>query len=334
MRFSRLLWLLLFAPLMVAAAGPKAKVADHAGTFERIAMQSQGLPYAKRAVAIRKKFDRILPGLYTEKDDPRIIEALKDFPNLRPAYLSVERRFENHLDNSVRRFRAFFPGFTPEVPIYLVHSLGTRDGGTDHVAGRKVMIFGADVIADQHYGESLQPFFDHEIFKLEHARHFAGCGQLWCPLWQEGLATYAASVMTPGASDHQLLLDMPEPVRPATEARWGEALCWISGRFGSTREREIQAAFTDGLPLAELPPRFANYVGLRIAIEAAKRRSLPQLARLDGQAARPIIAAALGALIAEADAPCAGPAGSEPPLQMAQASDQLTAFYWPDHPEY
>ena len=153
MRFSRLLWLLLFAPLMVAAAGPKAKVADHAGTFERIAMQSQGLPYAKRAVAIRKSFDRIMPGLYTEKDDPRIIEALKDFPNLRPAYLSVERRFENHLDNSVRRFRAFFPGFTPGVPIYLVHSLGTRDGGTDHVAGRKVMIFGADVIADQHYGE-------------------------------------------------------------------------------------------------------------------------------------------------------------------------------------
>ena len=84
-----------------------------------------------------------------------------------------------------------------------------RDGGSDYVGGQKVMLFGADVIAKIHNDESLQPFLEHELFHLEHARHFADCDQLWCPLWQEGLATYAASAMTPGASDHQLLLDQP-----------------------------------------------------------------------------------------------------------------------------
>ncbi len=320
MRFARLLLLLIVAPLL-AAAGPKVEVADHAGEFERIAMQSQGLPYARRVAAIRKAFDRIMPGLYTDQDEPKITEALKDFANIRPVYLSVERRFSKHVAMSVRRFRTQFPDFAPTVPIYLVHSLGQRDGGTDHVAGREVMIFGADRIAELHYGESLQPFFDHELFHLEHARHFDDCDQLWCPLWQEGLATYAAALMTPDASDHQLMLDMPEPIRPATDARWGEALCWIASRFNSIKPNDIGTAFADGSALADLPPRFGNYVGLRIAVEAAKRRSLPQLARLDGEAARPIIAAALGSLIAQAHAPCGAPAGNGPAMQMALGTD-------------
>ncbi len=320
MRLARLILLLTFAPLL-AAAGPKIQVVDHAGAFERVAMESQGLPYAQRAAAVRKAFDRIMPGLYTEQDAPRIVEALKDFPNIRPVYLSVERRFSKKLATSVERLRGHFPGFAPAVPIYLVHSLGQRDGGTHHVAGRKVMIFGADLIAQNYYGQPLQSFFDHELFHLEHDRHFTHCDQLWCSLWQEGLATYAASLMTPGASDEQLLLDVPIPIRPATDARWDDAVCWASWRFASTRADDIDVAFTAGQEQAGLPSRFGYYVGMRIAVEAAKRRSLPELTRLDSKAARAIVAEALGSLIAQADAPCEAPGPSRPIVLTALGLD-------------
>jgi hypothetical protein len=56
-------------------------------------------------------------------------------------------------------------------------------------------------------------------------RHFEDCDQLWCSLWQEGLATYAAAVLTPDASDHQLILDVPHPIRYDTDSHWADALC-------------------------------------------------------------------------------------------------------------
>ena len=179
--------------------------------------------------------------------------------------------------------------------------------GTDLVAGKKVMLFGADMIAELHNDDSLRPFLEHELFHLEHARHFADCDQFWCLLWQEGLATYAASTMTPGASDHQLLLDMPRPVRGPTDQRWTEALCTAAKQFDGTDKAATSAAFTGGENASGLPPRFGYYVGLRVATEAARQQSLPTMTRLDNANARPIVANALSALLAEADASCPGP---------------------------
>ncbi len=311
MRFAGILTLLA-APLLLGAAAPAVRFADHAGTFDRVAMRTRGMESEARIAAVRAEFDRRVPGLYTDRDAKRIVEALEGYPKIRTAYRAVERRFGRELAGAVRGFRAIFPDFVPPLPIWLVHSLGIRDGGSDYVAGRKVMMFGADVIARIHNDNSLQPFLNHELFHLEHARHFDDCDQLWCPLWQEGLATYAASAMTPGATDHQLLLDLPTPIRPATDARWGEALCWISTRFDSAQSGDADAAFTGGKRPGELPSRFGYYVGMRIAAEAAKRRPLPALARLDDEGARPVVAAALGSLIAAAKAPCDAPAATGP----------------------
>jgi hypothetical protein len=41
---------------------------------------------------------------------------------------------------------------------------------------------------------------------------FPECDQVWCNLWTEGLAVYAAQQLNRDASDSQLLLMQPEPI--------------------------------------------------------------------------------------------------------------------------
>ena len=291
------------------------------GDFERVADSTSGLPMAERVKVFRSTFDKLYPGLYADVDqsrlDGRIEKALTEFPSIRSTYDQVERKFPEALASAMKEFRGAFPDFTPPMPIYLIHSLGTRDGGTDWVAGRMVMLFGADEIAQFHWDESLQPFILHELFHIEHIRHFADCDQLWCSLWQEGLATYTASVLTPNASDHQLILDVPHPIREDTDSHWPDALCWTAEHFDSTNRSEVSAAFTGGPKpstfsrdrrLAPLPSRFGYYIGLRVATQAVKTRSLSELNRLDDQAARPVIARALAELMQASHLSCPLPA--------------------------
>ena len=292
-----------------------------ASDFERVADSTSGLPMTERVRVFRSTFDKLYPSLYAHPDqsrlDGRIEKALTYFPSIRSTYDQVEPKFPEALANAMKEFCGAFPDFTPQMPIYLIHSLGTRDGGTDQVAGCKVMLFGADEIAQFHWDESLQPFIVHELFHIEHSRHFADCDQLWCSLWQEGLATYTASVLTPDASDHQLTLDVPHPIRRDADAHWGSALCWMAEHFDSTNPSEISAGFTGGPKpatysgdrrLAPLPSRFGYYIGLRVAAQAAKARSLSELDRLDNQAARPVAARALAELMQASHLSCRLPA--------------------------
>lgn len=305
----------------VAAAPPPVPFTNLAPAFDAFEARTAGMDPARRVAEFRATFDRLAPGLYTARDpaklDRRIAAALAEFPAIRTAYRQVEREFPATLAGSVARFRKVFSDFVPPLPIYLTHQLGVRDGGSDYVNGRKVMLFGADMIARLHNDDSLPTFLDHELFHLEHARHFDDCDQLWCVLWQEGLATHAAATLTPGASDHQLLLDQPAPIRAPTDARWGDALCFVATRFDAVDGGDIDAVFTGGAQAAGLPSRFGYYVGLRIAEQAGRARSLAALDRLDNEAARPVVAGALASLIAEAHAPCAPPAATGPITRTA-----------------
>lgn len=301
-----------------------------AGDFERVADSTSGLAMAERVKVFRSTFDKLYPGLYADRDesrlDGRIERALIGFPSIRSTYDEIERKFPEALESAMKEFRKAFPDFTPPMPIYLIHSLGTRDGGTDLVAGRMVMLFGADEIAQLHWDESLQPFLLHELFHIEHIRQFPDCDQLWCSLWQEGLATYTASVLTQNASDHQLILDVPHPIREDTDAHWQDALCWTAEHFDSTNPLEVSAAFTGGPKpstfsrnprLVPLPSRFGYYIGLRVAAQAAKARSLSELDRMDNQGARPLVARALTELMQASHLSCPLPARQGPITHVA-----------------
>lgn len=307
--------------LLIGAAPPPVTFTDYASDFDRIETATRDQPIARRVAAIRTAFARIRPGLYADPDpaalDRRIATALTGFPAIRARYRTVVRAFPVALKQAVGRFRAVFPGFVPPMPIILAHELGVRDGGSDYVAGQKVMLFGADVIARIHDDAALQPFLDHELFHLEHTRHFADCDQFWCPLWQEGLATDAARVMTIGATDHQLMLDLPRPIRAPTDTRWAQALCLVSANFDATDPDTTGTAFLGNRHPPGLPPRFGYYVGLRIAEEAERQQPIQRLAALSDEAARPVVAAALTQLLRDAQAPCAPPAAAGPITRAA-----------------
>jgi len=314
----RQILLAIAACLIVSASAPaqRVKFTDYAGDFDRFEARTRGMDADARVALFRQTFAHIRPGLYADTDDAaldkRIARALADFPAIRDRYRAVEGRFPSALATAVARFRTIFPQFRSPLPIILADELGVRDGGSDYVGGGKVMLFGADVIARIHDDDSLQPFLDHELFHLEHARHFADCDPFWCLLWQEGMATYAAQRMTPHATDHQLLLDQPRPIRAETDAHWGEALCRVAGTFDSSEAEATDQAFLGNHHPPELPPRYGYYIGLRIVEAAARGQSLPALARLDDEAARPVVVAALARLIAEGRAPCTPPAPQGP----------------------
>jgi hypothetical protein len=295
---------------LLSSAAPPPDYTDLATPFEQVATATAGEPEATRIAAVRDKLDALLRGIYPPgaHTDRLIARALAGFPAQQAGYDRVIRDFPAALKSAVAHFRKVFPDFTSPLPIFLYHSLGQRDGGSAYLdpGHRQVALFGADLIAKYHADDSLQPFLDHELFHLEHARTFADCDQLWCPLWQEGLAVDAAAAMTPGATDHQLLLDIPTNIRTSTDARWATALCFVSTHFDDTSEAVIgQALMGGGKPPSGLPDRFGYYVGYRLA--QATGRPVPSLARLDHQAARRLLRATLIRLMKEAEADCAPP---------------------------
>jgi hypothetical protein len=302
------------AALSLGAAAPVGFV-DLATPFERVATATEGQPPAARVAAVRSSIDALLPGVYPARaaTDQRIARALAEFPAQQAEYDRAVAGFPAALADAVTRFRRVFPDFAPQLPIYLYHSLGVRDGGSAYLepGHRPVILFGADVIGRLHADDSLEPFLDHELFHLQHARTFPDCEPLWCVLWQEGLAVDAAAAMTPGASDHQLLLDQPAAIRAPTDAHWTAALCFIAAHFDDPDEAAIgQALLGGGRPPSGLPDRFGYYVGFRIA--QATGRSITELGRLDHAAARRLLRATLVRLMAEAKAGCPPPAAALP----------------------
>ena len=259
---------------------------------------------------MRQALDRLLPGVYAAGDgtDRRIARALADFPARREGYDQAVRAFPAALDNAVAQFRTVFPGFAPPLPIFLYHSLGVRDGGSDYLepGHRHVMFFGADMIARLHADDSLGPFLDHELFHLEHAHAFPDCDQLWCVLWQEGLAVDATAAMNPGVTDHQLLLDWPTPIRAPVDAHWTQAVCFVAAHFDDTADAALAQAFQgSGKPPTGLPDRFGYYVGYRLARETGQ--GIVALDRLGHEAARALLQATLARMLADAKADCAPP---------------------------
>ncbi|MET0550980.1 MAG: hypothetical protein ABW002_17095 [Xanthomonas sp.] len=295
---------------LAASAAPATHAVDLATPFEKAAIETAGQPEDVRIATIRSRINALVPGLYPDDagTDRRIGTALHRFSVDQDDYDRVVADFPTALNGAIERFQAVFPGFASPLPIYLYHSLGQRDGGSGYLqpGNRHVMLFGADMIAQYHSDDSLEPFLIHELFHLQHARRFADCDPLWCTLWQEGLAVQATATMVPQATDHQLLLDIPAPIRAPTDRRWPAALCFVAAHFDDRDSAATANALQmGGHPPDGLPERFGYYVGFRLA--QATGLQITRLSRLDHRAARAVARAALLALMTQAHASCAAP---------------------------
>jgi len=286
---------------------PRAHYTDLTPAFLKFFDETVGMEENARVALLRERMDALLPGFYqprVEKDpaqyDARLARGLRDFPEQRPRFEQVQKDFAAAFDAGMLHFRKDFPTFTPDVPIYLVHSFGEMDGGTRTLAGKNVMVFGADVIARIHDPRTLTPFLDHELFHIEHRKHFGDCDQVWCALWAEGLATYAASVMNPGADDEQLLLTRPKPIRAAVDANWAAALCFTRSKLDSTSDDDYRPLFVGGADNGQFPRRFGYYMGLRAIQALDGKYSLMQLANMPVDQAHAVLTKSFDRLVKKA----------------------------------
>jgi len=299
--------------ILVAGACPAAEPAasqsfvlvDLATPYAAFWDESRDLATPERVAAFKSRFDVLLPGFFTAQRvgwtsdsqyDGAIASSFEKFPAIRTRFTATTAVFAKLLAPAHQSFTKTFPDLRPIGPIYLVHSLGEFDGGTRQVSGVNRLMFGIDVIARLHDFPDEQPFFHHELFHVYHSQFFEECEQAWCALWMEGLAVFAARSLNPAASDAELLLSSPRPIRADVELDRKAAVCAAVARLDSSQPVDYAALFSNGPAPNGLPPRFGYYVGYLAAQEAARRQSLTGLAHLDNAAARAVLAAALARL--------------------------------------
>jgi hypothetical protein len=274
------------------------ELVDLATPYTAFWEETQKLPTAERVAAFKTRFDKLLPGYYSiervtwttaEKYDARIARSFEKFPEIRERFMAATANFSRLLAPAHQSFKQTFPDLKPIGPIYLVNSLNEFDGGTREWGGKARLMFGIDVMVQVHDYPDETPFFHHELFHVYHQQYFHGCEEAWCALWAEGLATLVAHRLTPGATDAQLLLTSPKPLRPEVERDRKAAVCAVVSRLDSKNPDDLGGLFSSGPQVGDLPPRFGYYVGYLVAEEAAKGRSLMDLAHLDSKAAREIV---------------------------------------------
>ncbi len=302
MRFLRRLAALALTvvalPTAALAAGERIRLVDLTPAFAASWERTKDLPDAERAAAFEADFAPILPGFYDPKRakygnadqfQARVLRGLKAFPGQRAGIEDVSRRFGVMIAPALTSFETRFGPMTGYPPVYLVDSLGEFDGGTRDLKEGMRLLFGADLIAGIHANHDIRPFFHHELFHLYHHGYFSDCEAVWCSVWQEGLAVYVAKTLNPNASDEELLLTLPEPIRPAVDAHLAAAVCAVQARMDSQSDDDQSALFSFKRLNPELPPRFGYYLGYRVAERLGQTHSLEELAHLPTAKVRPLI---------------------------------------------
>jgi hypothetical protein len=303
----------LFCAVTLVAAAPPPKhsagtrgglrFVDLTPVFDRIWTSTSKLPDDKRVETFEAEFNKVLPGFYSAKRvsdfiEPAhyremILKGLKDYPAQRAGIRRVSHQFASLVAPARGEFEATFGPMHGYPPIYLVNSFGEFDGGTRDLPEGSRLMFGADMIDRLYKGRSMKPFVEHELFHLMHARTFPNCDPVWCNLWEEGLATYVAATLNPKASDAELGLTIPQPIRPAVEAHRKQAFCAVRERLDSTKPEDYAPLFYGNKNVPGLPPRMGYYVGYLVVSEAGKTRSLKQLAALKPAEVKPLVTSTL-----------------------------------------
>ena len=292
---SRLLAALLGVLLAAACATAREpaedrlKLIDLTPEVTRAWDETASLPDSERVTAFKAHFATILPGFYSHERfgmpepgpyDERLLAGLKGYPEQRPKVEEASRRFAAMLEPARTSFEREFGPMRGYPPVYLVVSFGEFDGGTRSLPGGSFLMFGADMVAKLHLQHDIRPFFHHELFHLYHSRYFAECEQIWCSLWTEGLAVHVAKTLNPSATDGELLLTQPGPIRPEVDADRTAAVCAVVARLDSADPTAAEALFSFRRLGPGLPPRFGYYVGYLAAAEMGRTRSPQQLARM------------------------------------------------------
>ena len=286
----------------VAAAQPaKLELVDLTEEFADVQAANGFKSPPEQAKAVRAHFAKRLPGFYEParfgSDAPKyelmFAKNVASFPKVRDKTAEAAARFKAMFPAAVQSFEATFGPVPYSRPVYLVVSLGEFDGATRSLPQGEVLLFGADMIAQYHAKNDVTPFFHHELFHIYHSPRFDNCNKLWCSLWNEGLATHVAATLNPGATDPELLLTIPEPIRPEIEKDPKPAICATWQRLDSEMSEDRMALFSFQRLGPGIPPRAGYLIGQWVAADLGKTRNLKELAEMNGEPLRAEIEASL-----------------------------------------
>jgi hypothetical protein len=228
------------------------------------------------------KAERFKSFLTPAQYDERIEKAIKEFPTIRAVYTAKAQQFSTELPKYTETFKAAFPDFQPPEDIYVVHSLSEMDGGFRTIDGKATMIFGVDSMARIHGDNNESAFFHHELFHAYHAPYVKACdgAGIWSNLWVEGLATYVSHALNPGATEREMMIDLPDNMAARTRAMLPQALAHVESVLDKNDDTTYENLFLLR-GKGELPKRSGYYLGYLIAQDAAKTHGLQQMAKME-----------------------------------------------------
>jgi len=284
------------------ATTPEYEFTDLTAAYVAFFDRTKDLATDARVAAFKADMAARFPGFYDAarltymtpgEYDASIARSFAQFPQRREAFTRTSASFRSMLQPAIDSFVRTFSDFRSAGHIVLLHSLGETDGGTRNLGGRSYLVFGADVMARLHAPGEERPFFHHELFHVYNGQFFGDCDAVWCALWMEGLAVYVSEQLNAGASDAELLLTSPRPIRAAVDANLVRAVCAIRARLDSTAQQDYASFFIGSSSFEDLPPRSGYYIGYLALKQAGKTQSPSALAHLDQSQARAALESAL-----------------------------------------
>ena len=221
---------------------------------------------------------------------PQVVgDALAKVPALEPDMRELSGRLSTELPRQIARFREAFPRFRCDTAVYFLYSAGAFDGATREVSGKDALMFGIDVIAQ--LKEQLSPLVMHELFHVYHGERIPKApATFYWQMWEEGLASYVSRRLDPDVPEDEVCCLPPAGPIDAARAR---IVAGALERLDSDRPDDYRRYFLGGKEEFDIPHRSGYLLGYRIAAEAAKSRSLEQLAELPPSEVRELVESGL-----------------------------------------
>lgn len=274
-------------------------IATAFGTFWSAA---QGQPFEKQLTLWDTLIEQPRQGLYDwvvweKRDNPNWEKekaaALKarfaDYTRIGIQVPAAARALEADIPAQAARFRVLFPDASanPSVAVVLAPDFDSKSGVL--ADGTPVLALSIDTLILEKADSSI--LFPHELFHLYDATH-AGItndgvmpgAKLTLPLFEEGLATYVSSLVSPGHTDGQYLLQNSLGALPATR------LPEVAKRFLADADQPAinpadnsmadyrWFAGNDTAYQPDLPNRSGYWLGLNLIRQMAKSHSLQEMA--------------------------------------------------------
>ena len=94
-----------------------------------------------------------------EEVEQKLLEEFAEFETYKGDFVRLQTVVPGQLKDAIPSFQAYFPHFSSDFDVYLLHSLKSMDGGMRKLNGEQTFIFGLDMIVRFHAWQDETPFF-------------------------------------------------------------------------------------------------------------------------------------------------------------------------------